>query len=453
VVLGEIVTAATEAIRPLFRTKGLYLTTEVPEELAVFCDRTRIREVLLNLLSNAGRFTERGGVRVQARVEGQEVVVSVADTGPGIAAEDQARLFQPFQQADGSIRRRFGGSGLGLSISKHFVDLHGGRMWLESPAPGSNLTPSAPPSLAGKEDGEIGPGTAIFFSLPFEPPAADGGAFTRWLSPEWEYRQRTRKWLAPTPDVRTRLVVVEEGTLLQRLLRRYLGDMEIAAAGSLEEAAQELAQRPVQALLINDLAVGPAIERIRQSDVLPYGTPALVCGLPGEEEAAHALGVDGYLVKPVAQEALLAVLDRLQVARGAVLIVDDELDAIQLFWRMLTASGRGYRVLTATNGEQALAILRNERPDVVLLDLVMPTMDGFQLLTKRSEEPAWRDVPVIVMSARDPADHPIMASAVGITRGGGLTVPQLLTYIEVVSGPLTRNGRPARPVPPEMSSG
>ena len=148
VALGEIIAAATEAIRPLYQTKGLYLRTEAPEGLVVSCDRTRVREVLLNLLSNAGRFTEQGGVTVQARVMGQEVVVSVSDTGPGIAPEDQARLFQPFQQADGSIRRRFGGSGLGLSISKHFVELHDGRMWLES---------------------GVGSGTTIFFTLPFEP--------------------------------------------------------------------------------------------------------------------------------------------------------------------------------------------------------------------------------------------------------------------------------------------
>jgi signal transduction histidine kinase len=102
--LHELIASALEAIRPLYQTKGLYLRADAPAGLVVSCDRTRIREVLLNLLSNAGRFTERGGVIVQARAAGREVVVSVTDTGPGIAAEDQARLFQPFQQADGSVR-------------------------------------------------------------------------------------------------------------------------------------------------------------------------------------------------------------------------------------------------------------------------------------------------------------------------------------------------------------
>jgi len=410
VVLDEIIAAATEAIRPLYQTKGLYLHTEAPAGLIVACDRTRIREVLLNLLSNAGRFTEQGGVTVQARVAEGEVVISVADTGPGIAPEDQARLFQPFQQADGSIRRRFGGSGLGLSISKHFVELHDGRMWLAS---------------------EVGSGATIFFTLPLEPAAAGGGAYERWLNPDWEYRQRTRKWLAPKPVVRSRVVVVERGTLLQRLLRRYGGEMELVAVGSLAEAGAELARGPVTALLVHDLDVGGAVERIRAADLLPIGTPALVCALPQQEAAAHAIGADDYLVKPVSGEALLAALDRFGVDRGTILIVDDEQDAIQLFWRILAASGRGYRVLTAANGAQALAILGSDRPDAILLDLTMPGMDGFQLLAQRSAA-AWRDVPVLIMSARDPAGHPIVASAVALTRGGGLTVPQLLSAIEAL---------------------
>ncbi len=409
--LHEIVAGAVEALRPLFDSKGLYLRAEVPTGLVIFGDRTRLREVLLNLLSNAGRFTEQGGVEVLTRVEGLEVTVSVTDTGPGIALEDQAKLFQPFQQADGSIRRRYGGSGLGLAISKHFVEMHGGRMWLES---------------------RMGQGTTISFSLPLEPPAPADGVFRRWLNPEWEYRQRSRRSLAPAPTVRPRLVVAEKGTILQRLLGRYLGEVEIAHVNSLEEAGRELARLPAQALLVNDVSVGGTLECIRQANYLDYGTPALVCTLPGEEEAAQALGVAGYLVKPVSHDALLAALDRLDLATGTILIVDDELDAIQLFWRMLTSSERGYRVLTAANGQQALTILESERPDAILLDLVMPAMDGFTLLARRREEPSWSDVPIIVMSARDPAGQPIVANAIGITRGGGLSEAQVLAYIKAL---------------------
>ena len=408
--LCDLVEAAVQAMRPLFETKGLYLTVEVPAEIGVFCDRTRIREVLLNLLSNAGRFTDQGGVTVRARIEGSEVVVSVADTGPGIAPEEQGKLFKPFQQVDGSLRRRCGGTGLGLAISKHFVELHNGRMWLESQA---------------------GQGTTIHFTLPAEP-LPPASAFRRWLNPEWEWRERPSRPALPAPVVRPRLVVVERGNILQRMLSRYLGDVEVAAVASLEEAGKELSRVPAEALLVSDLAVGETLERVRQSAILPYGTPALVCALPGEQEAAQSLGVEGYLVKPISRDVLLAALERLGVRRGTILIVDDEAEAVRLFWRMLMASGRDYRVLTAASGQQALTILRSERPDAVLLDLVMPAMDGFQLLATRDEEPVWRDVPVVVMSARDPAGHPIATSAIGITRHGGLSVPQVLACLRAL---------------------
>ena len=139
--LGEIIAAVATAVRPLFNSKGLYLRTDIPLNLPpLHCDRIRIRQVLLNLLSNAGRFTEKGGVWVGARQEGNQVVVSVADSGPGIKADEAAKVFKPFQQLDGSIHSYWTGSGLGLSVSKHFVELHKGKMWLESvPGAGCHL--------------------------------------------------------------------------------------------------------------------------------------------------------------------------------------------------------------------------------------------------------------------------------------------------------------------------
>jgi signal transduction histidine kinase/CheY-like chemotaxis protein len=410
--LEEVIEAAITAVRPLFNSKGLYLKMDMSKNLAlVFCDRTRIRQVVLNLLSNAGRFTEQGGVTVHTWQERMNIVVSVEDTGPGIATEALHKIFQPFQQLDDSIRRRHGGSGLGLSISRSFIELHKGQMWVES-----------------KER----QGTTFFFCLPIDPAVSDEESVARWLTPDWEFKERTRRFMAPLPTDRPRLVVLERGNSLQRLLARYLADVEIAPVSSLEAAIQELLRIPAQALLINEPMVGERLQQLELAATLPYGTPAILCTIPGLQESAGALGASGYLVKPVARQALLTVIDCLSIKGKTILLVDDEPDALRLFQRMLVAAERGYRVLRATNGRQAIDLLRTQRPDLVILDLVMPEMDGFQLLAEKKQDPQLRDIPVIVVSARDPAGQPIVSQSLAVLRGGGISIHRLLATIEAM---------------------
>lgn len=425
--IAEIVEAAVTAVRPLFESKGLYLQIEIPDDLPpLFCDRTRIREVLLNLLSNAGRFTERGGVRVRALRDGDYVMISVADTGPGIAVEDQPKLFQPFQQLDGSVRRRYGGSGLGLAISKSFVELHQGTMWLES---------------------ELGRGTTIFVKLPIEPPPGPiEGGVSRWFNPYSHYEDRPRRSMVPLLPLYPRLVVLETGDSLKKLLTRYMDRVEIVPVGSLEEAFEELNRVPAQALLVNTPSVSEALRDLGALRSLVQGVPIILCTVPGAHEAAGALGVADYLVKPVSRQALLDALDRLHLHQGTILIVDDEPEALRLFRRMLASAGRNYRVLRAANGHQALSVLREERPDVLLLDLVMPEMDGFQLLAAKAADAALRDIPVIAISALDPAGQPIVSNALAVTQRDGLTMWQLVQCIEA----LTRVLAPTSPVADPM---
>jgi signal transduction histidine kinase/CheY-like chemotaxis protein len=418
--LREIVAVATTAVRPLYDSKGLWLDTEIPPDLPpVYCDPTRVREVMLNLLSNAGRFTERGGVRVSVRQQADGTVVSVSDTGPGIAQEDLGKLFQPFQQVDGSIRRRYGGTGLGLSISKRFIELHGGHIWVES---------------------EIGVGTAFHFRLPEAVPTAE--AYARWLTPDWEYKQRTRRSAAPIAAVRPRFVLSESGGALERLLRRHLADIDIVPVTDLSEALQELSRLPAQALLINETSVGRTLEALGDMAALPPDVPVLVCSVPGLHEPSTKSYVIDRLIKPISREALSESLDRLQVKGGTALIVDDEPDALQLFGRMLASLEHKYHVLLARDGQEALGILDQCQPDVILLDLVMPHMDGFQLLELKNKEPALRDIPVIIVSARDPVGQPIVSSALAVTRGGGLSVRQLVDGIECLARSLGVVGSP-----------
>ena len=418
---GIVDTAAT-AVRPLFASKDLYLEIDVPESLpAVYCDRTRIREVLLNLLSNAGRFTEEGGVHIRAWQEADDIIVSVADTGAGIEDQDMSGLFQPFHQLGVSTRQRYGGTGLGLSISKHFIELHEGQIWVES-----------------KKD----VGTTFFFSLPLSQPIPTDTTGARWLMPDWEYLEHQRPSEAPKAAVQPRFVVVEAGDTLQRLLLHYGNSVEIVPAASLEEALQALSDAPTQALLINDISVSNSLKSLNSTETLPDGTPVIICSIPGTREASAALNAADCLVKPISRRALLKTLERLQVETGTILVVDDEADALQLFGRMLASSGREYHVLLARDGQEALDILQQHRPDIILLDLIMPNVDGFQFLEAKKQDPALQDIPVIIISARDPASQPAASMGLAVTQKGGLSMRQLLKSIKALSDILSISNPP-----------
>lgn len=411
--LSDIAGEVVIAVRPLFESKRLSLAVSVPSYLPqVLCDRTRVRQVLLNLLSNAGRFTSEGGVTVAAEQKENEIIVRVTDSGPGIAREHQQRIFEPFQQADASLHRRHGGTGLGLSISKRFVEMHGGRMWLES---------------------TVGRGSTFFFALPLPraaPTPAESPA--RWASPEFEYRTRVRRSHIAPPDPQPRYVVLEQGAAVHKLLSHALPNAEIAPASSVGQAMADVRQSGAQALIINDatfLSGSPAL--LQQVADLPYGTPAIVCWAPGQDEAAQRLGVVHYLIKPILQETLCAALEPLVGTDATVLIVDDEPEALQLYTRMLRSVQRRYRVLVANNGRRALSLLRERRPDVMLLDMVMPGMDGYSVLREKQRDSAISQIPVIITSAQDPMGSLLLGNTIMLVRGGGMSARDLVACIRM----------------------
>jgi signal transduction histidine kinase/CheY-like chemotaxis protein len=426
----EIAQDAAESVRVLYESKGLYLRVEAADDLPpVYCDRTRIRQVIINLLSNAGRFVSRGGVVVRVDGRGGRVVVSVEDTGPGIAPEDQARIFEPFTQLESTSRRGLGGSGLGLAISRRFVQMHGGDMWLES---------------------QLGVGSTFAFSLPLGLGAVVSrealGDAKRAMDPyrEFEYRQRTRRFAAPQPEAVPRYVLIDQGGSFRSQLARYFEQAETVGADNLKQALDELGRSPAQALVVNTPSPAEVPAALVQLGDLPYGTPAMACWVPGPKPAAR-LGVIRYLVKPISRDALLSALEEMNPPVRRVLIVDDDWEALHLFSRVLEASQRGYQVLLARNGGQALEVMRTREPELVLLDLTMPGLDGFGVLQQMSQDPALRDIPVIVISARDPLGEPLVSDALMVTRKGGLSIRDLAACIEALSHVLTSSARP--PVP------
>ena len=303
-------------------------------------------------------------------------------------------------------------------------------------------------------ESEVDVGTTFHFSLPLDtsPPTVEAnGNAKRWFSPydRYEYKVRTRRSKAPVPTVVPRFVLLEEGEKMQRLFSHYIDNTELVPAQDIEQAIRELSRAPAQALVVNSPPVAqvPARFSITKNQLadLPYGTPAVMCWVPGPDEAASQLGVVRYLVKPITREKLLSTLEELGEDVKSVLLVDDDPEVLQLFARMLTSVECGYRILQATSGQRALGLLRERQPDVVLLDLIMPRMDGFQMLQEKSKDASIRDIPVIIISATDPMGEPIVSNALTVTRGGGLSMRDLVACTravsEVLSPPVQPDGR------------
>ncbi len=417
VAMRKILADATTVVEGLFESKGLYCEIDVASDLPdVYADEIRIRQIVINLLSNAGRFTDKGGVHIFCQVTANnEVLTTVRDSGPGIEVEDQQRIFEPFQQANTTIRRQHGGSGLGLTISKQFVEMHGGKMWLESQ-----------PNV----------GTTIFFTLPHENPmplvATVGKTWLRSvnLNDETGYRLRTQPFDAPQLPITDRYVVVDPEQTIDKLLRRYFPDALVESMPDMAHAVSILNHSSAKALILNK----PQNEAVRDPALagLSFGMPVITCWLPGEHDAAQRLGVVEYLVKPVSREKLLSAITRLLPNAKTVLIVDDEEDELTLFARHLESEGDRFHILQVTNGKRALNMLHTRRPDVMLLDLNMPGLDGFQVLEEKQRDEAIRDIPVIVISARDPIGDPIVSDMFSVIHSGGLSQRDLVTCIQAV---------------------
>jgi signal transduction histidine kinase/CheY-like chemotaxis protein len=393
---AALVQEAVNTAWGLIDARGLALATEIAPNLPhLRVDPTRIRQVLINLLNNAARFTERGGITLRVRREGDEVIFAVADTGVGIAPEDIPRIFEEFRQADGSTRRRHDGVGLGLAISRRFVQLHGGRIWVES---------------------RVGEGSTFYFSLPVDRPAqavaADGRATD------------AKKALPYGVEEEAVALVVTTNASSAALFARYVRDLRLVVVSDLEQARRAAATALPQIVVI-DQGSQPVASGELEAMGQEWGlvrTPFVVCPLPGEERLDRHAGADGYLFKPVSMRHLGDVLRQFGENVDTVLVVDDDRDFVQLVSRVLEGGPvRRYRALGAHSGQECLDMLRAYRPDLVLLDLGLPDLDGFQVLERIRSTPEWGRLPVVVVTAQDALDaqEPLLGSLM-LTRAEGL---------------------------------
>jgi signal transduction histidine kinase/CheY-like chemotaxis protein len=405
--LAADIKSAVAGVQPLVERKKLSLQTIIPENLPkVYYDRTRIRQVILNLVSNAARYTDKGGITLEVKQQDHYIVIGIADTGPGIAPADTKRVFEPFYQGPG-WRPDLGGSGLGLSVSKQLIELHEGEIWLES---------------------ELGMGSTFYFKLPLSPPSTPVTGPGRWISDDWVFQERTSWPKIPKLPYKERVVLCDEIGLLHSMFTHYSDEIEFIDTRSLPQAVRELQDRSAHAVILNTTSPDDLGTLVDQARLAIPDTPIIGCTLPPPKNRAFAAGAIEYLMKPVTQISLEAVLQTVGKPLQRILVVDDDPDFLELFGRMLFLYDNTLEVTTAASGEQALEELRHRPPHLMLLDIVMPGMDGWQVLEHKKQDEVIKDIPVIILSAEDLMTWPLHSPVMLMTMGQGLSTNELLDY-------------------------
>ncbi len=349
-----------------------------PEIGVMLADQTRVRQALLNLLSNANKFTEGGTVTIRAQRQQQAgrdwITMAVGDTGIGMTPQQMGKLFQQFSQADSSTTRKYGGTGLGLAISRRFCQMMDGDITVESElGRGSTFTIRLP---------------AIFGDAPSTIPQAS----------------RASSFKAGPVDAAL-ILVIDDDVTVRDVVGRYLKreGFSVATADGGKEGlrlARELHPAAVTLdVMMPDLDGWTVLAAIKGDPELA-DLPVVLMTIVDEKNRGYALGATDFLVKPVNPERLVGVLHALcNSGPGRLLMVDD--DDIGRRQMRTALEQRGWIVTEATDGRDALKRLNEARPDAIILDLMMPEMDGFEFLEEMRRKAEWRDIPVVVVTARD----------------------------------------------------
>jgi signal transduction histidine kinase/CheY-like chemotaxis protein len=426
----QVVEEVRRMVEPAFVNKGLWLRTDFESNLPpAYVDCTRMRQVLLNLLNNSLRFTDRGGATILLSRQADEFLVTVEDTGSGMAAEDADKVFDEFRQAGQESWRRREGSGLGLSISRRFVQLHGGNMWLET---------------------ELDRGTRITFSVPIHPERLPPSLSE--TSPAY-----------PVLDAQVRqeqvVLLLASDPNAARVARQCLDGFRVIELEQPAELPERIGQLFPRALVIQQ----SLMEEVRPYlTELPYEIPVLSLALPEVKDRLQALpeGLANYLVKPVGRQALQEALQAVTGEIRSVLVVDDDPAMLRFVTQALRSehkdlgktgeTGDVFSFYTAASGEEALGILAEEQVDVVLLDLDLPALTGWDVLNIMKEDPSHLAPPVIVVSAHDmpPLLHSNGQEILNIWLNRSFTPQELGAVLKSLLESLQPTYRPKTPQPP-----
>ncbi len=372
-------------ISPLIEKKANRLDLRIAGGMGdMTADQTRTRQVLFNLLSNAAKFTEKGTISVEAFPEsspaGEMIVFKVRDTGIGMPKDQLSRIFEPFVQADVSTTKQFGGTGLGLTISRTFCRMMGGEMTVES---------------------EIGKGSTFTVRLPHEVKAKLEAAES---APKPE-RTKARSRAAGTHGPNT-VLAIDDDPAVHEMLTNYLqkDGFDVLCTLSGEEGirlAREVKPMAITLDIIMPGMDGWAVLGALKANPETASIPVVLITIEENRNLGFTLGASDYLVKPVSHVQLFDTLRKYRQGRaaGRVLVVEDEKTTRDLMVRLVRKEG--WDVAEAGDGREALDRIAERRPDLIFLDLMMPVMDGFEFIRELRANREYHTIPVVVVTAKD----------------------------------------------------
>lgn len=383
-------------VQPMMEKGGNTLVLSCPDDIgSMVTDTTKLRQALLNLLSNASKFTDQGEVSITVEKADNVAITSTAkanrvrfhirDTGIGMTADQLQKIFDAFTQADASTTRKYGGTGLGLTITKRFTEMMGGAVEVTS---------------------ELGQGSTFTIELPQQARPITKPERVEPLPNDLVSAHPLAADLASSQRQKPVVLVVDDEIDIQELLERSLlkaGYDVVCAASGREALALATEIRPdviTMDVMMPEMDGWEVLTSLKNNDELAH-IPVVMMTMVEDAELGYALGASDYLPKPINRDRLLTVLEKYKGDKAnqwALVLEDDDVTG-QMTQRLLEKEG--WNVKIARNGIEGLKVVEGEQPDIIILDLMMPEMDGFEFLHWLRQNPDWRPIPVIVMTAKD----------------------------------------------------
>ncbi len=373
--IEKLIKSVLSSVIGLIKDKPVRIEEEIEENLPVVkADSMRVRQILINLFSNAAKFTDEGTIKVVAKQEKNFVRISVVDSGPGISEEDQKKLFQAFSQVDASATRATGGTGLGLSICQELVTMHGGDINVRS---------------------AVGEGSTFHFTLPLFYPEEEPEVIE--VQTEKEKKE----------DELPLILAIDDDEQVISLYERYLSAQgyRVVALTESKKALERVKALQPHAITLDIMMPGydgwQVLEELK-SDPETQHIPIIVCSIVEDTQKGYALGAADYLLKPIIEDDLMNALGRISNSGEIreVLVIDDDPDDLRLIENFLTETKK-YEPILADSGLAGWNRIINHPPQAVILDLFMSDMDGFEIINAMQEDNRLKGIPVIVISGGD----------------------------------------------------